>query len=297
VTAPAAAVGAQAKLNLFLHVLAREDTGYHQLETLFCRLALADEVVVRVTERGRTLDCDAADVGPAQHNLAYRAAATYADRRGWPRGFAIELTKRIPVGAGLGGGSADAGAVLRALRALDPAPPSASTILNWGAELGADVVALALEAPLALAWGRGDRVLPLPALPSCDVALYVPAIRVSTADAYGWIDAARTADPPTGRGGRALDATALGSWEALAPFISNDFEPIVAARHPAIARAAEQLRALPGALATALSGSGSAVFCVLGGRPPAPWPFAVPTSDAVIATTTAEHVVGVRPIE
>jgi 4-diphosphocytidyl-2-C-methyl-D-erythritol kinase len=101
-------VAAQAKINLALRVLAREVSGYHQIETLFCRIALADTVVVRIVARERSLDCHGADLGPIEANLAYRAAAAYAAARGWPDGFAIEIEKRIPVGGGLGGGSADA---------------------------------------------------------------------------------------------------------------------------------------------------------------------------------------------
>ena len=98
---------AQAKVNLFLHVLEREPSGYHQIETLFCRLDLADDVVVRIPvtpkETARTLDCVGDDTGVREENLAYRAAVLYAEKRGWPSGFAIEITKRIPVGGGLGG--------------------------------------------------------------------------------------------------------------------------------------------------------------------------------------------------
>ncbi len=143
-TGSAAAVAAQAKVNLFLHILAREVSGYHQLETLFCRLTLADDVVVRLADDW-TLTCDASDTGPAEENLAYRAGRLYAEHRHWPQGCAIEIVKHIPVGAGLGGGSADAAAVLRCLQALDPQPPSADELLDWGARLGADVPALTIR--------------------------------------------------------------------------------------------------------------------------------------------------------
>ena len=82
-SSPAATVGAQAKVNLFLHILAREASGYHQLETLFCRLMLADDVLVRVG-RGWNIDCDTTEAGPPEENLAYRAARLYAAERGWP---------------------------------------------------------------------------------------------------------------------------------------------------------------------------------------------------------------------
>src|SRR5688572_20345937 len=95
---------AQCKVNLFLRVLAREESGYHQLETLFCRLALGDDVTVRTGVRGRTLDCrgpamPAGGLGPVEENLAWKAARAFADTTGWDDGFAIEIEKRIPVGA------------------------------------------------------------------------------------------------------------------------------------------------------------------------------------------------------
>src|SRR5687767_4738103 len=108
---PAGRLVAQAKVNLALRILAREASGFHGLETLFCRLALGDVLTVRAREDGaRSLDSDVA-TGPVERNLAWRAAVAYQERTGWPRGFAIEIAKRVPVGGGLGGGSADAGAV------------------------------------------------------------------------------------------------------------------------------------------------------------------------------------------
>src|SRR3954471_8595902 len=110
----AARVVAQAKLNLLLRVLAREASGYHSIETVFLRLDLGDDVCVRITS-GRSLECNgpampADGLGAVEKNLAFRAGLAYAEATGWPSGFSIELTKRIPVGGGLGGGSADAGA-------------------------------------------------------------------------------------------------------------------------------------------------------------------------------------------
>src|SRR5262249_10808319 len=113
-----ARVEAQAKVNLFLRVLGREASGYHQLETLFQRISLSDTVMVRTDVDGRSIDCHGADCGPPEQNLAWRAALAFREAAGWPDTFAIEVTKEIPVGSGLGGGSADAGAVLRCLNAL-----------------------------------------------------------------------------------------------------------------------------------------------------------------------------------
>src|SRR6478672_1553650 len=210
---------AHAKVNLFLRVLAREGNGYHQLETLFCRLELGDDVTVHVGVDGRSLDCagDAlppAGLGPVERNLAWRAAVAFAEATGWPNAWSIEIAKRIPVGGGLGGGSADAGAVLRCLNAMSPSPVHDHELLALAAPLGADVSFLSTRASLALGWGRGERLLALPALPSRAAHLVCFPFGVATRDAYGWLDAEEgVAD--TARAS-AIDVQELASWSGVA---------------------------------------------------------------------------------
>ena len=267
--AHAARVAAQAKINLRLRILARETSGYHQLETLFLRLALADDVTVRVTEGARSLDVagdvDPRQLGPVERNLAWRAAAAYASATGWPSGYAIELTKQIPVGGGLGGGSADAGAVLRALDAIAPQPIGEPGLLAIAARLGADVPFLASTSAFALAWGRGERLLTLRAPDEREVLLVLPPVAVNTTEAYGWLAAAREAgdrhDASDGAMDR-LDASTLGDWTTVVRLATNDFERVVAARHPTVDAAHARLRAL-GCAPAMLSGSGSTIFGVL----------------------------------
>lgn len=266
-----ARVRAQAKINLFLRVLAHETSGYHQIETLFCRIALGDDVVVRTTARGRSLHCAGDRVprgglGPVERNLAWRAAAAYSELAGWPDGFAIEIEKRIPVGGGLGGGSADAGGVLRALNALNPAPLPPGALLTLAGSLGADVPFCTQdESALCLAWGRGEHLLALPALPERECWLFCPDVAVATAEAYGWL-----AELPQHRAPVLYQLEPLGTWEGVARHARNDFEEVVAARHPVIARALGTLRS-PGAeelvgegALIQLTGSGSTVFALLG---------------------------------
>ena len=259
-------VAAQAKVNLRLRILARETSGYHQLETLFLRLVLADELLVRATDGARSLDVDGdvdpRQLGAAERNLAWRAAASYASATGWPAGFAIELTKRIPVGGGLGGGSADAGAVLRALDAMAPAPVGEPALLAIAARLGADVAFLASSSPFALAWGRGQRLLGLRAPDEREVLLVLPPFAVNTSEAYGWLAAARDVERHSPDTTGMLDAYALGEWPTIARLATNDFEPVVAARHPMIESALARLREL-GCAPAMMSGSGSSLFGVL----------------------------------
>lgn len=261
-----ARVIAQAKVNLRLRILAREASGYHSLETVFLRLDLGDEIVVREA-LGRSLECagpalPADGLGPVERNLAMRAADAYAAETGWPRGFAIEITKHIPVGGGLGGGSADAGAVLRALDALAPNPLGAR-LVELAAPLGADVPFMAIESPMALAWGRGERLLPVRPPDARPVVLVVPEFGVATADAYAWLASDRGTYV---RGAEVLPPDALATWESIAGIAVNDFEPVVTRRHPVIAELVGTLAAAKATVAM-LSGSGSTVFGVFEDAP------------------------------
>jgi 4-diphosphocytidyl-2-C-methyl-D-erythritol kinase len=289
----AATVAAQAKINLFLHVLAQERSGYHQIETLFCRLMLADDVTVRLAP-GWSVACEGAQLGPPEDNLALRAARRYAEMRGWPAGCHIEITKRIPIGGGLGGGSADAGAVLRALRALDTDPPPLFTVAAWGASLGADVPVMTLEDPLVLGWGRGDRLLPLTPAPPRAVLLALPGVAVSTRDAYEWLAASREASP--GAGGRVVTLEQLESWEALVPLARNDFEPVIFRQRPAVGAAAAWLSRGTDIALTRMTGSGSTIFAIGHAGTDPVVPAGAPAGVSWVRTSTADHVVEVRRI-
>ncbi|HET7623603.1 MAG TPA: 4-(cytidine 5'-diphospho)-2-C-methyl-D-erythritol kinase [Gemmatimonadaceae bacterium] len=287
-TARAARVTAHAKINLILRVLSREESGFHALETLFARLALGDTVTVRITDASRSVECDTDVPGPPEHNLAYRAAAAFAEATGWPSGFAIEIEKRIPVGGGLGGGSADAGAVLRALAALSPNQVREAQLLSIAATLGSDVPYLTTAAPLSLAWGRGERMLALPPLPVRDVALVLPDFSVSTAAAYSWLAAARERARPTTSptSPQLLSLADLATWRSVATLATNDFEPVVSSRHPQIAAIVSSLRAAGAAIAL-MSGSGSTVFGIFDSTAAAA---ALPPAAHVVQTTTLAAV-------
>jgi 4-diphosphocytidyl-2-C-methyl-D-erythritol kinase len=259
-SAHVARVHAQAKLNLGLRVLARERGGFHEIETLFVRIALADVVMVRaLDDEERTLEVRGMDVGPAQDNLAYRAAVAYATATGWPHGFAIDIEKKIPVAGGFGGGSADAGAVLRALNALAPEPVADAELLRLAMPLGADVPYLTTTEPFALAWGRGERMLSLPALPERAVVLVLPGFPIETATAFGWLAASRPTDIPSPR---IVSVQELTSWETVQRHVVNDFESVVADHHPEIPAIIAQLREA-GASIAGMTGSGSAVFGIV----------------------------------
>jgi 4-diphosphocytidyl-2-C-methyl-D-erythritol kinase len=252
-----ARVEAQAKLNLFLRVLSREPSGYHQLETLFQRIALADSVTVHTGGAGRSLDCRGPDVGPIERNLAWRAALAFADATGGPSAFHIEIEKRIPVGGGLGGGSADAAAVLRALNALAPTPLDDPMLSALAFSLGADVPYLLSTHALAIGWGRGERLLPLEAMPSRDVLLAIPPFGVSSADAFRWYAEEHASRRPGTRS--TLSPARKPEWKTIASLAANDLEGVVIEHHAEIGVLRDALRRA-GAFLALMSGSGSTVF-------------------------------------
>lgn len=287
-----ARVEAQAKLNLFLRVLSREADGYHRLETLFQRIALADSVVVRAGVAGRSLDCRGADVGPVERNLAWRAAVAFAEAAGGPAAFAIEIEKRIPVGGGLGGGSADAAAVLRALDALSASPLDAAALAAIAGSLGADVPYLLSAHALAIGTGRGERLVPLAPLPSREVVLAVPPFGVSSADAFGWYDARKAARRSGTRA--TLPAGRAPGWKVVAALAANDLEGVVNEHHPGIGALHDALLR-GGAMLAQMSGSGSTVFGAFAGAIPPATIGALETLGArAIRTCTVERV---APVE
>ena len=251
---------AHAKVNLLLRVLAREADGYHGIETLFCRLELADELEARRTDTpGVTLEVSGAETGPAEENLAVRAARAALESIRRPFGVHLLLAKRIPVGAGLGGGSADAAAALSAVNALAGEAIPKAELLHLAARLGADVPFCLSGASLALGWGRGERLLTLEPLPRAPVLLVTPPVAVRTAEAYTWVDEARAGAGR--RGALLLDPSSLSKWSDIARMGGNDFEAAVFGRLPAV-RAAFEALATTHPLLCRMTGSGSAVFAV-----------------------------------
>jgi 4-diphosphocytidyl-2-C-methyl-D-erythritol kinase len=253
-------VAAHAKVNLFLRILARESSGFHQIETAFALLELADALDVRRIESGVQLEVTGGqDLGPAGENLAVRAARAVLEATGNRFGVSIELTKRIPVRAGLGGGSSDAAAALHAVNALAANAVPRHELLHFATKLGADVAFFASGAPLAVAWGRGERLFRVPAPPPHPALIAVPPMQVSTPDAYAWWDEQNRS--PAARGPMTLDAEALGTWGSIGRLGGNDFETVVFGKHPELRSLYERVAAT-GPMWVRLCGSGSAVAAV-----------------------------------
>ena len=276
---------AWAKLNLGLRVLGRREDGYHDLISLFQTIDLGDDV--RLTPSAQmSLRCDDAEVPQAQQNLAWQAATLYlAEAGGSP--VHIDLVKRIPMGAGLGGGSADAAAVLRGLNRIASRPLPSEQLMSLGARLGSDVP-FALQGGTCLVEGRGERLLQVAwDAEGLDIhyVLVDPGEPVSTAWAFGQLDEVRRGvsgvrDEEVLRDKALLDKilldkilsgsepylTFLNSARGgrvpvrrLLEVISNDFQPVVERAKPIVARASQLLAALT-PKACSMTGSGSVVY-------------------------------------
>lgn len=254
-------VSAHAKINLFLRVLSRESTGFHGIETLLCLVDLADELTVqRISQGGEVeLDVEGGDTGPAEDNLAVRAARQMLEATGARFGVRIHLKKNIPIRAGLGGGSSDAAATLHAVNALADGAVPRHELLQLAAKLGSDIPFLASGAPMALAWNRGERMFRVAAPPPGPTLLAVPPVGISTAEAY---EALRQFQPdPLPRGSVIFDAEAMASWGGIGRLGGNDFEPVVRAKEPRVLELFERV-AGTGPLLVRMSGSGSAIVAI-----------------------------------
>jgi 4-diphosphocytidyl-2-C-methyl-D-erythritol kinase len=238
-------VRAPAKINLTLRVLGVRADGYHALETTFQSIALHDTLTIRASRGPFRLECDDPACPSDRTNLVWRAAVRVwkaSGRRGAPRGLVVHIVKRIPIQAGLGGGSSDAAAALGALGRRWRV--SGARLRTIAASLGADVPYF-FEGGTVLGVERGDLLFPQPDHPAAWVVLVLPGFGVSTKDAYGWFDRDRGSKTPA---------------------LQNDLQAPVAKRHPEIARLVRVLRRL-GAESAAMSGSGSAVFGLFKKRP------------------------------
>jgi 4-diphosphocytidyl-2-C-methyl-D-erythritol kinase len=252
------AVRAFAKINLTLRVLAQRQDGLHELRTVFQSLTLHDSIRVQRVPGPLRIECDDPACPNDERNLVWQAAerlwSATRRARGGPRDLVVRITKRIPMQAGLGGGSSDAAAALKALAALWRVDLPRQRAVAMSAGLGADIPFF-FTGGTALGLERGDLLFPLEDIQAASVLIVVPAFGVSTAEAYRWWDeqheGARS-EPPLNRSG-----SSPGSWPPGE--MCNDLQAPVAGRHPEIRRLVAGLRRR-GATYAAMSGSGSAVF-------------------------------------
>ena len=222
--------GAFAKLNLTLDVLGKREDGYHNIKSIMQTISIRDDVEIDVgTGEPWTLECSQEGIPTDERNLAWKAAKVYCDGlKKDPNGLTIRITKRIPSGAGMGGGSADAAAVLRALNRHYGSPLSILALAELGAQVGSDVPFCVL-CGTAMCEGRGELLRKLPDMPDCVFVECKPEFSVSTPELYKKIDQVAIPRHPDHM---AMESALLaGDVAKVADLIYNVFDPVVTADH------------------------------------------------------------------
>lgn len=253
--------GAFAKVNLTLDVLGKRPDGYHDLQSVMQTISIRDDVELDIgTGKPWSLSCSAEGIPEDERNLAWKAAKVFCDKLGKdPNGLSIRITKRIPSGAGLGGGSADAAAVLRALNRFYDSPLSVFALAELGAQVGSDVPFCTLTGT-AMVEGRGERLRPLPPMPDCTFVVCKPDFSVSTPELYRKLD---TVAIPARPNNRAMESALLsGDLQAVADQVYNVFDPVVTAEHLEL-NYIKSICNSYGSLGQQMTGSGSAVFAIM----------------------------------
>lgn len=253
--------GAYAKLNLTLDVLGKREDGYHDLKSVMQTISIRDDIEIDIgTGKPWKLLCTDEQIPADESNLAWKAAKLYCDvLKKDPNGIEIRITKRIPSGAGMGGGSADAAAVLRALNRHYGNPLSIMALAELGAKIGSDVP-FCTVCGTAMVEGRGERLRKLPDMPDCVFVVCKPDFSVSTPELYKKIDEVTIPKRPDNQ---AMESALLaGDIGKVAENIYNVFDPVVTADHLELNYIKSIFNSY-GSLNQQMTGSGSAVFAVL----------------------------------
>ena len=253
--------GAFAKLNLTLDVLGKRQDGYHDLQSVMQTVSVRDDIEIDVgTGKPWVLKCTDESIPTDERNLAWKAAKLYLDTiHKDPDGLEIRITKRIPVEAGMGGGSADAAAVLRALNRHYGNPLSLPALAELGSFLGSDVPFCTI-CGTAMVEGRGERLRKLPDMPDCFFVICKPEFSSSTPELYRKLDETEIAKRPNNR---AMESALLaGDLKQVCENIHNVFDPLVTAEHLEL-NYIKSLLYNYGAIGYQMTGSGSAVFAIV----------------------------------
>ena len=243
---------APAKVNYLLDVLGKRADGYHDLRMIMQRVDLCDDIEISLSDRlGIRVVCGRAGVPDGPGNIAWRAADALVKLSGRQVGIDISITKKIPVAAGLGGGSSDAATVLMGVNELLELGLSDQRLMEIGVKLGADVPFFIFK-KAALAEGIGDKLSALEKVPELWIVLVNPGIHVSTAWVYQNLQLTTKRDV-------AIVSRSYGSLDEVCAVLSNDLEPVTITRFPAVGELKQMLIAA-GARGSLMSGSGSTVF-------------------------------------
>jgi 4-diphosphocytidyl-2-C-methyl-D-erythritol kinase len=252
---------AYAKINLTLDVLGKRPDGYHDLKSVMQTISLRDDIEINVgTGKPWSLECDKEGIPCDERNLAWKAAKVYCEALNKdPDGLTIRITKRIPSEAGLGGGSADAAAVLRALNDYYGNPLSIWALAELGAQVGSDVPFCVVGGTM-MCEGRGEKLRKLPDMPDCVMVVVKPDFPVSTPALYKKIDETVIGQRPDQN---AMESALLaGDLLKVAQNLCNVFDPVVTEDHLELNYIKSVFHNY-GAVGYLMSGSGSAVYAIV----------------------------------
>lgn len=253
-----ATVKANAKINLTLDILNKRADGYHEVAMVMQAVGLFDTIHLTQAAAGIALRLDTRELPTDEGNLAFRAARVFLDAYHISDGVRIEIEKRIPIAAGLAGGSTDAAGVLRGLNALFAVGATADDLAALGARLGSDVPFCVYGGTMVAA-GRGEILTLLPTVTKAWAVLAKPPVAVSTAWAYGAFD--RGKPPSAPQTAAMIDAVKSGDLERIAAVLSNDLERVTQKEYPVIGEYKRILRE-NGALSSLMTGSGPTVYAL-----------------------------------
>lgn len=259
---PSLEMDANAKINLSLDVLRKRDDGYHDLRMIMQSVELHDTVLLETGGSGIRVDCDSRWVRGDCSNTAYKAAALIMDKHGVKSGLKIRIIKRIPVAAGMAGGSADAAAVLKGLNRMFSLGLETAGLMTLGRQIGADVP-YCVAGGTMLAEGTGELLTPLKPFQGVNLVILKPKIGVSTAWAFKNLDLGKPLDRPDTE--LLTAAVENGDIEAVAANMKNVLESVTIPRYGVVDEARRRLTEL-GALGSMMSGSGPSVFGIFAGR-------------------------------
>lgn len=256
-------ISAYAKINLTLDITGKRADGYHLLRMVMQSVSLCDRLILTAGEPGIGVHCDRSDVPCDEANIAYQAASAFFAYAGIKPGVTIDIKKTIPSQAGLGGGSADAAAVLLALNKMCRTDYSKEVLCKIGVQVGADVPFCILRGT-ALAERIGEKLTVLPALPPCKIVICKPPVGVNTKQAYALADAeSRNMQDDTAQ---MLTAIRSADLHAVAANLGNEFERVMHLEE--VTRIQHVMKSM-GALGACMTGSGSAVFGIFEDNPKA----------------------------
>lgn len=256
-------VKAPAKINLTLDVIGKRTDGYHDVEMIMTTIDLADRIkLTTLEEDGIQVEVTKGYVPSNENNLAFQAASLLKAKLGIKKGISIFIDKKIPVSAGLAGGSSDAAAVLRGLNELWDLQLSLEELAEIGLEIGSDVP-FCIHGGTALATGRGEKLEFLPAPPPCWVVLVKPPVNVSTKDIYGRLDLQKIIHPNTAG---MIEAIHTQNFEQICACLGNVMEPVTFQIHSHLMNMKERMQQF-GADGVAMSGTGPTIYALTQSEP------------------------------